>query len=309
MKRTQILAVVLASSVFMGCALGSSSSTSASTKSIVNGDAADDTADDDDNSSDKGKTTTAAAATPTIEEAVVYDADGIKITAKEYVSDSIWGDGIKFLVENETDKNIAVTTNALIVNNYMLSDGFYADVAAGMKTNETMDLSTSQLRQAGIDIIGQIEIYFHIYDTDSYDSIADPDCILLKTSLFDQMDTKADDEGTVLYDADGIKIVGKYVDDDDFWGAAVLLYIENNSDRNVGIQTENFSVNGFTINSYFSATVYAGKKSYDDITLLSSELEENDITSVEEIKLNFTIFDPDTYDTITKSDDIVFQAK
>ena len=84
--------------------------------------------------------TKASSSTPTIEEAVVYEKDGIKITAKEYTTESIWGDGIKFLIENDTTKNIMVSCKALIVNNYMISDLFATEVAAGKKTNETMHL-------------------------------------------------------------------------------------------------------------------------------------------------------------------------
>ena len=306
MKRSQVLAIVMAVCLFMSFALGSSSTSTESTKAITGtGDAADDSG-----SKEADVTTKAKPATPTIEEAVVYDVDGIKITAKEYVTDSIWGDGIKFLIENDTTKNIMVGCNALIVNNYMISDLFATEVAAGKKTNETMTLSSSQLKAAGIDVIGQVEVYFHIYDSDSYDTIANTDCVLIKTSLFDQMDTKADDSGEVLYEKDGIKIIGKYVNDSDFWGAAILLYVENNSDRNVVIHAENVSINGFTFDAaIFSSTVYAGKKAYDDITLLSSELEENGIKSVEEVSLKFKSLDPDSYETIDKSDEITFKTK
>lgn len=303
MKRSQILAAVMATSMFLSFALGSSSSGSSdSTKSIVG--------TDDVTEEGVTATTTEKVSKPTIEEAVVFDEGGIKITAKEYVIDSFWGDGIKFLIENETDRNIDVGCSALIVNDYMITDLFATEVAAGKKTNETMTLSSSQLKAAGIDVIGQIEVYFHIYDSDTYDTIKDTDCITIKTSLYDQMDTKADDSGEVLYDEGGIKIIGKYVNESDFWGSAVLLYVENNTDKNVTIHADNVSINGFTFDSaIFSATVFAGKKAYRDITLFSSELEENEITSVDEVSLKFKVLDADSYKEIAKSDEITFKTK
>ncbi len=82
------------------------------------------------------------------------------------------------------------------------------------------------------------------------------------------------------------------------------------SPRNVVIHAENVSINGFTFDSaIFSSTVYAGKKAYDDITLFSTELEENGIKSVEEVSLRFEIMDPSTYATIDKSDEITFKTK
>ena len=213
------------------------------------------------------------------------------------------------LIENDTEQNITVGVTALIVNDFMITDVFASDVAAGKKSNDTMNLLSSELNAAGINVIGQIEVYFHIYDSDTWDSIADTDCITIKTSMYDQMDTTVDDAGEVLYEEDGIKIVAKYVDDSDFWGTAILLYIENDSGQDVIIQADNVSINGFTLDSaLLSSSVYDGKKAYDNITLFSSELEENDITSVEEISLTFRIIDANSYSTITESDEITFYA-
>ena len=63
------------------------------------------------------------------------------------------------------------------------------------------------------------------------------------------------------------------------------------------------------MNPLFSTTVYNGKMSLDDITILSTDLEENGITAIEEVELKFHIYDKDTYDTIADSDPITFSAK
>ena len=307
--KEKILAVVMATSIFMSFAIfGCKSSSSESTKAISTGNG--ESAAGNETKDPEAETTTAASKTPTIEEAVVYDKDGIKITAKEYETDSIWGDGVKFLIENDTKHNLTVGCRALIVNDYMISDLFVTEVAAGMKTNETMHLSSSQLKAAGIDTIGKIEIYFHIYDSDTFKDIANPDCVTIKTSLYDQMDTKADDSGEVLFEKGGIKIIGKYADENSFWGTSVVFYIENTSNKNVTVQASNVSINGFTFDAaLFSSTVYAGKKSYSNMTLLSSELEQNGIKSVDEISLKFKILDEKTFKDIAKSDVIKFKTK
>ena len=244
-----------------------------------------------------------------IEEQVVLDRDGIVVTAKEYVSDSIWGEGIKFLIENNTDKTVTVGCNALIVNNYMISDLFVGEVAPGKKANEVMYLSSSELKAAGIDTVGQVEIYFHVYDSETYKDIFDSDCVTIKTSEFANMDTKVNDEGTELYHSNGIRIVGKTVNEDSFWGTAILLYCENTSGKNVGISVEEMSINGFMINPIFSTTVYNEKRVFDEITIFSSDMEENGITAIEEVELKFHIYDADTYRTIADSDTITFSAQ
>ena len=139
-------------------------------------------------------------------------------------------------------------------------------------------------------------------------TISDIDCVTIKTSAYDIMDSTPNDSGQELYNADGIRIVGKYVDENSFWGAAVLLYIENNSGKNKVIQCDDMSINGFMVTPYFSSTVYDGKKAIDDITLMSTELEENNITSVDDIELKFRIMNDD-FSNSYESDLITFSAK
>lgn len=275
--------------VFAALALGSGSDTSGGDKNI---------------SSDKKLTEKVV-----IDEQELVNQDGIKITAKEYVTDSIWGEGIKVLIENDTSVDITVGCRALIVNDYMITDLFSESVAAGKKSNETIYLSSDALKAAGIETVGQIEVYFYVYETESWDEMFETDCVTIKTSAYERMDTSVNDEGTELYNAGGIRIVGKTVDENSFWGAAVLLYIENKSNKNVGISVNDMSVNGFMTEPLFSTTVYSGKKAVDDITIFSSDLEANGITSIDTVELKFHIYDEDSYETIADSDVISFTAQ
>lgn len=240
---------------------------------------------------------------------MLLDEKNVMITAKEYVEDSIWGEGIKLNIENNSGKDLTVGCSALIVNNYMITDLFASQVAAGKKANETMYLSSSQLEAAGIESVGQVEIYFHIYDSNTMDKYYDSNCVTIKTSEYDNMDTTVDDSGVELYNKNGIRIIGKTVDEDSFWGMGILLYCENKSGKNIGISVDDVSVNGYMMNTLFSATVYNNKMALDDITLLSSELEENGITSIDDVELKFKIFNPDTYSTIDESDIVTFSTK
>ena len=289
-KKSKILVTMLCLSLFAIMALGSGSSGSDDTKEIVA-------------TSNEPKTSV------TIEEQELINQDGIVITAKEYVTDNIWGDGIKLVLENNSDKTVTVGCNALIVNNYMITDLFVAEVAPGKKSNEVMYLSNTELKAAGIDTVGQVEIYFHVYDSASYDNIFDSGCVTIKTSEFANMDTSPEDMGTELYNENGIRIVGKAVDENSFWGTAILLYCENTSGKNVGISVEEMSINGFMMSPLFSTIIYDQKMSLDEITVLSTELETNGIDEIEEVELKFHIYDVDSYNTIADSEPIKFTAK
>ena len=88
-----------------------------------------------------------------------------------------------------------------------------------------------------------------------------------------------------------------------------MTKIENTSGQNVGINVDNMSINGYMMTPLFSTTVYDGKKAIDDITILSSDLEANGISSVDQVELQFHIYNAESYETIADSDAITFSAQ
>lgn len=321
-KGLSIAAVVIASIVLIGSAIavGNMPSDKKELKAVTNesGETSEMVVNNDKDSkstiseskdTDKSSDIASAPATITISEQVLVDQDGVKITAVEYVTDSIWGDGIKMLLENSTSQNLMYSCDALIVNDYMITDLFAKSVASGKSAYETLNLSNSQLKQAGIDNVGKIEIYFRVYDNDTWDDLFKTGCITLQTSEYSNMDSTVNDTGIELYNKNDIKIMAQYVDENSFWGKAILLYVENNRNENITVAVDDLSINGFMFTPMYVDTIYAGKKSFNDITLFSSELEENGITEVNDVELKFRIYNPDTYDDIDNTDPISFSAK
>lgn len=244
-----------------------------------------------------------------IQSELLFEWEGIKVTSKEIVNDDIWGKGLKVLIENDSEINATIQLNHIVVNNYMISNLFSTTVAAGKKANETIDLSTPVLETSGIDVIGEIALSFMIMNSDSYDRLFDSEEIVIKTSENASMEIVSLDEGKELLNFEGIKIVGKYVEENTIWGTGVQLFIENQRDDNVIVQCENMSINGFMVSPYFSSTVNSGRYAMDSITVFASDLEENDIESVEDIELVFRVLDADSYSTIFESEPIEFSVK
>ena len=312
-NKKKCVALVLCFTLFAAMAIGSGSSDSGNKKDVVSStESGTNPANDPSTADTEAKSNTDndanTSSVPTIEEQVLIDTNGIKITAKEYLTDKIWGDGIKLLIENSSDTDYTVGCDALIVNDYMITDLFSSKVAAGKNANETMYLSSTGLKAAGIESVGKVEMYFHASDA-QYNMVFKNEYAEIHTSEYDNMDTTPNDAGTELYSADGIRIVGKTVDENSFWGSAILLYIENNSGKSVGINVDDMSINGFMITPYFSTTVYDGKKALEDITILSNQLEENGIESIDNVELKFHIYSSDTYETIADTEPITFSAK
>lgn len=241
-----------------------------------------------------------------IEEQIVYEQNGIKITATGIdIDGSFMGPELKFLIENESDKNITVQARNVSVNGYMVDSSMSAEVAPQKKSNDTLTFLSSSFEACNIEQIAEVEFSFHIFDSDSWEDSTDSDMILIKSSCADSYVQKIDDSGDVLYEDTNIKIVSKGLSEDDsFMGPSLMLYIENNSDKGLTVQSRDVSVNGFMLDATLSPEIAAGKKVIASMTFFDSDIEENGIESIENIETSFHIFYTDGWDTLIDTDAI-----
>ncbi len=56
------------------------------------------------------------------------------------------------------------------------------------------------------------------------------------------------------------------------------------------------------VDPIFSCDIVAGKKAYDTITFLESELKDNGITDITELEIKFHIFDSDSWSSSHDTD-------
>ena len=257
-----------------------------------------DTSDDVTVSDDKP-----AASDVTVEEQVLLDEKDVKITAKSLSED--WaGPELGILIENNSDKSLVVQVRNASVNGYMVETMISEEVAPGKKANSSITFMASELEECGITTFGEMEFSFHIFD-DLWEAYIDSDPITVKTSAYGTFEQAIDDSGEVFYDQNGIKIIGKGLSSDDsVFGPGLIVYIENNSDKDFTVQVRDTSINGFMIDTSMSEDVLVGKKAISAVTFFNSSLEENGITNIESIEVSFHVFTMDGWDTIVDTDPI-----
>jgi len=111
------------------------------------------------------------------------------------------------------------------------------------------------------------------------------------------------DKGFTVVDTGNINIIVQKLNSaDSFWGSDVYVYAENNTDADLTIQTRDVSINGFMVEPIFSCDIAAGKKAYDTITFMETDLQDNSITDITELELKFSIFDSDSWEDILNTD-------
>jgi len=278
-KLGKILPVFFVILVFLLMAIASTSTDNSTGKDVDSGNSSGDihtTAPAKSESLDSSETTKPAPSTEptpkpiTVEEQVLFEEGGIKIILKSLSDDSFFGPSLKVLVENNSSKDITVQTRNSVVNGVMVDTMFSCDVVAGKKANDSIILSETDLDMASITVLKDIEFTFHIFDTKSFDKIVNSDTVKISTTADSSFIQDYDDSGFVALDKNNVKVVVKKL---------------NN-----------------TIDPIFSCEILSGKKAYDSITFMESDLKENDIKKFESLELAFHIFSTEGWKTIYDSD-------
>lgn len=244
----------------------------------------------------------------TIEEAVIFDDDAVTVTVKG-LEKSWTGTDIKLMVENKTDRNIAVSGLDVVVNGVTMNGYLYIDVAAGKKANGTISLYSDALQMAGIDAVATVHTCdASLVDTGSFETLGQIELSIV-TSLGEDYVQSIDESGDLLYESNGVSIIAKIMEDE-LYGKSLILFARNDSEKDVTVQAENVSVNGFTVDAWMYDLVCAGTVRFCEMGLWESGLEENDITTIEDVTFTISLIDPQSFSTIAKSGELqVFIAE
>lgn len=111
---------------------------------------------------------------------VIYKDKTVKITYKGIDEDDVFGTELNFTIENLSKKNIIVQARDVSINGIMVNPIFSCNVSAGKIAND--DMSFLNLEDDGIDKIKTVELSFHIFDDDSWDTIVDTKVVKIKVS-------------------------------------------------------------------------------------------------------------------------------
>ena len=128
---------------------------------------------------------------PTIEETVLWDEKGVKITATE-LTYTKYDAELSLLIENNSDKEVSIIAGSAgyccnVVNGYMVADGYLnEDVSVGKKAKETIAFSMKELAIYGITEIAEIQVGFDIDMGEDEEFYTGPRVV--KTSVADTYD-------------------------------------------------------------------------------------------------------------------------
>lgn len=243
-----------------------------------------------------------------IQETVLYNDEDYTITAVGI--DSEFNDTvINLLVENRTDRNIALKGNYFVVNGITVSGWMYINVAAQKKAKGDLRLYGSSLESAGITQIATLYAYdAEILDSDDILGEEKEMPLLIETQLAGNYEQEINDDGEVIWESNGITVISQIIDDRRFVHRVKLL-IRNDTDENISLTADNVSVNGFTLTGILLENVAAYTVAFGDLTIFESELEENGIEEIENVTFSIKATpEDDILTTLAESGELEVQV-
>lgn len=94
-----------------------------------------------------------------------------------------------------------------------------------------------------------------------------------------------------LVDNETCTVIIKGIDEENLFGYALNVFLENKTDKELMFSLDEVSVNGFMCDPFWASTVSAGKKANEQITFMESDFEANGIETVEEITFKLKVYD------------------
>ena len=231
---------------------------------------------------------------PLREVMLLYLADGYTVTATG-METMDHGIAIGFEIDNQSDRDIRVITSELSVNGYMLPTSIlYSEVDAGQTVEDTLILTASDLAEAGIEAVVNIEFYLNLLDKNTGTVIYDDNLFCLEPTVSADYVQPVDDSGDVIFDAKDMRVVSKGLRDDGPWNGDLVFYFENNLYRSVTVCIENISVNGIPVDKNMQVSMRAYTKCMDGLDVLA--MKDLGIAEISEISnMEFTLRVLDRY--------------
>ena len=252
------------------------------------------------------------SAQPTLEETVLLDEGGIKVTATGLTDYGLGGaPDLKLHVENNTDGDITIQTSEYAaVNGCMIREIASIQASAGDSADDIVMFLDDEFEKAGIETVSDIKLAVRAID-DNWNEICTSDFVTVKTSAYGTAETPAVD-GDVLYNEGGVKVIllgtEEEEDFDFYFPTYVKLYIENNSENNITVDPLDLNVNGQLtqggISFGMSDSIPAGKRAVTELHFDADACKTNGITELKDVSFTFSVKDAKSWDGLAQSDTI-----
>lgn len=204
--------------------------------------------------------------------------------------------------ENRTDRALLFSWDMVSVCGYMYDPVWSEEVGAGKTVNSIVYLDTYELEKMGIASVDEITFTLNIVDSENWMEAALVQNVFtvyptgLNADTVQLPQREAADSQAVIADNEDLRFVIEWVDTEDADECTVYVYLENKSVKDLMYLWDTVTVNGQTVDSFWSTFVAAGKRACSQITFYRADLEAKGITDISEIGFTLLVSDYDDWE-------------
>ncbi len=308
-KTTKITIALLLIALMLLTACGQTDDNTADTTKpdSTQSEQADNTSETDNNNDDaQNNDDNAASGDNLIAETVLFDQNGVKVSATAIEDDPMLGTTLQLMIENSTDQELELLYPYVAVNGYMVrQDLMFITAPSNDNEDGEIFILPETLKNAGVTEIGDIEMMFEVRDSEGMETIFKTDKIMLKTKLYDSVEHKKLDDGVEIYNQDGFRIVAKYAEKM-LSVNQIVFFMENNSGHEIVLFSDNLTVNGVNAQAMYTGSIPDGKMMIDGIMIFENHLTTADISEIKDGSIEFEMRDDVNSDDVTKTGELSF---
>lgn len=224
-------------------------------------------------------------ATGLINPQIVYDANGITLTATGYEEVDGYAN-IYIEAANSTNHNLFFYSQEIAFNGIGISAQMNGSCSAGATEQMVLDCELSLLEAMGMDSIHSIDCYFVAYETASYQTVIEDSISTIYTNA--PNDTQLNLSGTTVLSEQGITVnfISKNVDLWDF--SNFYFYAENQSGSDVYLTVNITAINGIDVADYMWAELYNGSGYFGCAYFSNGDLSALGIQSIDNLTITIS---------------------
>lgn len=179
----------------------------------------------------------------TIEEGVVYEDNGITLTAKEIAIDDDYIE-VFFDLENTSDEYRNISCTGSVINGLSSSGyGFYQSLYGGESCEVSLGFYIPALELLQVKTIGHIDLYLDISD-EYYNSLATHEKVTVNTSEKGFVHTQKYD-GKVLFEKKGVRVTLIETSFKKEEEHGMYLLVENENNKSLTVSANQVILNGW----------------------------------------------------------------
>lgn len=236
---------------------------------------------------------------------VVYDKNGVKVTATALDYMQLVGPTVSFVAEGNTDKELYISLDNVSVNGIGMStqtETYTLVPNEEQEINFTLELfKDARELLENITAIGTIEFNVCITDKDgNIVDVSDKNKIVINESI----KTEHDKSGEILYSQDGVTVYKtKNIGNQEEYIAKLL--VTNETQNNLTVGFEGVVLNGEILyDSWYDKYIPANQVSYICLYSDPEVFVSNNIDKVEKALFSINVFNNDIKENINVSDPI-----